>query len=212
MTDQKIRVMIVDDHAVVRSGIAAFLFAQDDLILVAEASNGDEAIERCAETQPDVILMDLMMPGTSGVMAVQKISKAHPDVAIVILTSFPEEELVKQALRAGAISYLLKNAGAKELGDAIRAAHQGESILAPEATQALVDMMIDPPKIGHDLTAREHEVLEQLVQGLNNAEIADVLDISVSTVQFHVSSIFHKLDVSNRVQATAVALKHNLVN
>jgi NarL family two-component system response regulator LiaR len=212
MTDSKpIRVVIVDDHAVVRSGLTAFLFAFDDLELVGEAGSGEEAVQLCTQIQPDVVLMDLVMPGMDGATAAAHIRACCPQTQIVALTSFPEEQLVQAALQAGAISYLLKNVSADELALAIRAAHAGRSTLAPEAAQALVHAATHPVALGHDLTAREREVLALMVEGLNNPVIAKRLVVSRSTVRFHVSSILSKLGVASRTEAVALAVQHHLV-
>jgi NarL family two-component system response regulator LiaR len=205
-----IRVLIVDDHAVVRGGLRLFLLAFDDLELVGEASSGERAPAMCAELQPDVVLMDLMMPGMGGVEAIRLIRQRQPQVQVIALTSFPEDELVQAALRAGAISYLLKTISAGELAAAIRAAAAGQATLAPEATQALL-RQAGPPPVGHDLTERERQVLALLVQGLSNAEIAARLVISESTAKFHVSNILAKLQASSRAEAVAVALQSGLV-
>jgi NarL family two-component system response regulator LiaR len=164
--------MIVDDHAVVRSGLAAFLMVSDDLELVGEAGSGEEAVHLCAQVQPDVVLMDLVMPKMDGAATTRAIRERYPQVQVIPLTSFKEEELVQGALQAGAISYLLKNVSADELAGAIRAAHAGRSTLAPEAAQALIHAATHPPTPGHDLTPREREVLALMVAGLNNPEIA----------------------------------------
>lgn len=208
---ERIRVLIVDDHAVVRKGLAAFLLAFRDLELVGEAGSGAEAVRLCSQLRPDVVLMDLVMPETDGATATQAIRKACPEVRVIALTSFEEQELVQRALQAGAIGYLLKNVSAHQLADAIRAAKAGRPTLAPEATQALIQAATQPPPPGHDLTEREREVLALLVQGLNNPEIADRLVVSQSTVKFHVSSILSKMGVSSRTEAVALALKHNLL-
>lgn len=184
MSDEgPIRVMLVDDHAVVRSGLSAFLLAFDDLLLIAEAEDGADALRLCEHHQPDVILMDLIMPRMDGASATQAIRQRYPHIQVIILTSFNENNLVQAALKAGAIGYLLKNVSADELADAIRAAYRGRPTLAPEATQALIEATIQPqtPSIGHDLTERERDVLRLLVQGLDNHEIADRLIISHST-------------------------------
>jgi NarL family two-component system response regulator LiaR len=209
-----IRVMIVDDHALVRTGLGTFLLAYDDLALVAEAESGEEALDLCAQLEPDVVLMDLVMPGMDGAATTRAIRERWPQTQIIALTSFKDQEWVEKALQAGAVGYLLKNVGADELADAIRAAHAGRPTLAPEATQALVQAArsaSEGPKPGHDLTPREHEVLALLVEGLSNAEIAKRLHISHSTTATHVSSILSKLGVSSRAEAVALALRSKLV-
>ena len=203
------RVLVVDDHAVVRGGLRLFLLAFDDLELVGEANSGERALAQCAEVQPDVVLMDLMMPGMGGVEAIRLIRQRHPSVQVIALTSFPEDELVQAALRAGAIGYLLKTISAGDLAQAIRAAAAGQPTLAPEATQALL-RQAGPPPVGHDLTERERQVLALLVQGLSNAEIAAQLVISESTAKFHVSNILAKLQAGSRAEAVAIALQSGL--
>ncbi len=210
-TSDRIRVVIVDDHAVVRSGLGAFLMTVDDLELVGQAASGLEALRLCDELRPDVVLMDLVMPEMDGATATHRIREKHPHIQVVALTSFPEEDLVQSALQAGAISYLLKNISADELADAIRAAHAGRSTLAPEAAQALIHAATRPLPPGYDLTSREVEVLKLMVEGLSNPEIANQLVVSRSTVKFHVSSILAKLGVSSRTEAVALALQSHLV-
>ena len=209
--DARIRVLLVDDHAVVRSGLAAFLLAFDDLELAGEAASGEEAIRRCRQLQPDVVLMDLVMPGMDGAAATRAIREQFPRIQVIALTSFPEEDMVRATLQAGAIGYLLKNASAEDLATAIRAARVGKPMLAPEAARALIRATTQPPPLGHDLTAREREVLALLARGLNNGEIADTLIVSRSTVKFHVSSVLAKLGAHTRTEAVALALQHDLV-
>jgi len=208
---KSIRVLLVDDHALVRRGLSTFLVAFDDLELAGEAASGEEAVQLCAQLQPDVVLMDLMMPGMNGVTATRLIAERRPHPQIIALTSFHEADLVQGALQAGAISYLLKNITAEELAAAIRAAHAGRATLAPEATQALVQGLASPLLPGCELTSRERDVLALMAHGLNNTEIADRLTISRSTVKFHVSSILSKLSVATRTEAVALAMQHHLL-
>ena len=211
-SSQTIQVMLVDDHNVVRSGLATFLKAYEDLELVGEAKNGLEALNLCRQKKPDVILMDLMMPVMDGIAATRAILADYPDIKIIAMTSFEEEELVHGVLAAGAISYLLKNVTADELAAAIRAASLGKSTLAPEAAKALIQATRPPKQPLFDLTEREMEVLNLVVQGQNNQQIADALVISITTVKAHISSILSKLQVSSRAEATTYAIKHKLVS
>jgi NarL family two-component system response regulator LiaR len=210
MTNQKIRVMLVDDHAVVRSGLGAFLSVIPDLELVGEAENGEQAVTRCEKFKPHVILMDLMMPVMDGVTATRLIREKHPSTQVIALTSFQEDDLVPRALQAGAIGYLMKNISANELTAAIRSAHVGKMTLSSEAAQALLHAK-EQTKEMEEFTEREHEVLKWMVEGLNNAEIAERMVVSLSTVKFHISNVLMKLGVDNRVAAVAVALQKKLV-
>jgi NarL family two-component system response regulator LiaR len=207
----KIRVMLVDDHAVVRSGLSAFLSVTPDLELVGEAENGQQAVVRAGLLQPNVILMDLMMPVMDGIAATQAIKRQHPAIQIVALTSFQEDELVQNALKAGAVGYLMKNVSARELAAAIRSASQGKMTLSSEATQALVRASQQAQEFTEALTDREREVLKLMVEGLNNAEIAERLVVSISTVKYHISNILGKLGVDNRVSAVTLAIQRKLV-
>lgn len=208
--DNTIRIMLVDDHSVVRSGLSAFLSVNPDLELVGEAENGEQAVSRASAIQPDVILMDLMMPIMDGVAATAAIKKRNPNIQIIALTSFQEDELVQNALRAGALGYLMKNVNARELAAAIRAAKDGKMTLSPEAAQALVRASQQAQET-ETLTEREHEVLKLMVEGLNNAEIAERLVVSLSTVKYHISNILMKLGVDNRVAAVTMAIQKRLV-
>jgi NarL family two-component system response regulator LiaR len=208
---EPIRVLLVDDHAVVRSGLGAFLLAFDDLELVGEAGSGEEALAKCEQLNPDVILMDLLMPNMDGAEATAAIRERYPSIQVIALTSFKEEDLVQRAIQAGAIGYLLKNVSADELADAIRAAKAGKPTLAPEAAQALMHAATKPPELGYDLTPRELDVLALMVEGLSNPDIAERLIVSRSTVKFHVSSILSKLGAATRTEAVALAIQHKLI-
>lgn len=206
-----IRVMLVDDHKMVRRGLAAFLQAYDDLQLAGEAENGEAAIQLCAETHPDVILMDMLLPGLDGAATTRAIRQQFPQVQVIALTSFKEGKLVREALEAGAIGYLLKDVSADELAEAIRAAYAGRATLSPEAAQSLVRAASQPTSPGLDLTDREREVLILMVEGLNNTQIAERLTVSPSTIKSHVSNILAKLGVASRTEAVTLALRNQIV-
>jgi NarL family two-component system response regulator LiaR len=203
--------MIVDDHAVVRSGLSAFLLAFDDLDYVGEAAGGADAVEQCVALRPDVVLMDLVMPEVDGAEATRRIKEACPDVQVIALTSYKEDELVQGALKAGALSYLLKNVSADELAQAIRAAAAGRPTLAPEAAQVLINATTGAREQDEGLTGRELEILKLMVAGESNPEIAARIFVSRSTVKFHVSNILMKLGATSRTEAVAIALQRRLV-
>ena len=210
--EKTIEVLVVDDHPMVRHGIKTILLTFDDIRVVGEAGNGLEALARCQETTPDVILMDIVMPGMNGVETTRAVLDRYPQVKIIVLTSFPDQDLVQETLEAGAIGYLLKDTPIDALGDAIRSAHAGHSTLAPEATQALIQSKSRPPKLGHDLSPREREVLALVVEGLSNDEIADRLVISPNTVSKHVSACMSKMGATNRAQVAALAVRHQIIS
>ena len=212
MTEPRpIRVMVVDDHPIVRDGLKNLLLAFDDLELVGEAGDGNQAVACCRKAQPDVILMDLVMPGMDGIAATRAVLGLHPQIKIIMLTSFVEDKFVQDALEAGAVGYLLKNAPINTLADAIRSVYAGQSVLSPEATTALIRTKTAHQQPGKNLSAREREVLALIVQGLSNEEIAERLVISTPTARHHVSACLQKLAAANRAQAAALATKHHLV-
>ncbi len=206
-----IRVMLVDDHAMVRRGLAAFLKVFNDLQLAGEAESGSAAIKLCGEVQPDVVLMDMVMPDMDGATATRIIRHQFPQVQVIVLTSFKEGELIKNALEAGAIGYLLKDVSVDELAQAIRAAYSGRATLSPEAAQSLVQTANLPPTPGLNLTEREREVLSLMIEGLNNTQIAGRLTVSPSTIKSHVSHILSKLGVASRTEAVTLALRNHIV-
>jgi NarL family two-component system response regulator LiaR len=213
MSEQKcIRVLVVDDHTIVREGLNILLEAFPGLEPVGEATSSLEAIRLCAEHQPDVVLMDLVMPDMDGITAIHTIHSTFPHIKILALTSFKENDLVKEALAAGAMGYLLKNITADELAQAIRDAYAGKPTMAPEAIQALINVVTSPPRPGFDLTKREREVLALLVKGQSNSQIAEQLQVSPSTIKNHVSRILARLGVSTRTEAATLAMRYHLVN
>jgi NarL family two-component system response regulator LiaR len=211
LSSTPIRVMLVDDHAMVRRGLATFLKVFDDFELAGEAPDGQAAVQLCAKLQPDVVLMDMVMPDMDGATATRLIRQQFPSVQVLALTSFKEENLVQGALQAGAIGYLLKDVTADELARAIRAAHAGRATLSPEAAQALVHAASQPPAPGFDLTERELVVLGLMVEGLNNTQIAARLTVSPSTIKSHVSNILSKLGVASRTEAVTLALRTRIL-
>lgn len=209
---ERIRVVVVDDHDLLREGIATFLRVSGDLELVGEATNGLEAIEVCAKVLPDIVLMDLVMPEVDGVSAIEAIHGTHPEIRIIVLSSFGEEERVRAALRAGATSYLLKNVSAAGLTAAILATRSGMRTLAPDVAATLEERDGGPPPLkGGELTGREREVLGLIVEGLSNADLAARLAISPNTAKNHVASILAKLGVASRTQAVRIAIRRGIV-
>jgi NarL family two-component system response regulator LiaR len=210
MPDQ-IRVCIADDHAVVRQGLRAFLNSQPDIDVVAETATGTDALAQAQRFNPDVMLMDLMMPGTSGFEAIHRIRQCCPDTAIVVLTSFSAEGQVLRALRAGALSYLLKDADALQIAAAIRKAARGEAVIATGAILKPMRRAGEPASGLGQLTNRELEVLQLIADGLSNAVIAQRLVIGEGTVKTHVNNILSKLHLSDRTQAAVLAWRHSVV-
>jgi NarL family two-component system response regulator LiaR len=210
-----IRVLLVDDHAVVREGLRNFLALQDGLEIVGEASDGNEAIEQAQRLEPDVILMDLVMPGLDGIGAMRQLRARSPASRVIVLTSFLEDERVLPAIQAGAAGYLLKNVAPAELARAIRAAHAGEAIIDPTAAARLVQAIADDarPRIEEPerLTRRERDVLELIARGRSNKRIALELGISEKTVKTHVGHLLAKLGVTDRTQAALMAVEEGLV-
>ena len=205
-----IKVVVVDDHEVVRKGLSAYISVQDDIQIVGEASDGSQVLGMCKRLSPHVVLMDLVMPHTNGIEAIRDLRLHAPEVKVIALTSFQEPDMVKEALREGAISYLLKNVSGEDLSAAIRSAVAGKPTLAPEVTMDLV--MREKKQESYDaLTQREKEVLALMVEGSSNPDIAKKLFISRSTARAHVSNILSKLGVSNRAEAVAFALRNKLV-
>lgn len=209
--DNLVRTLIVDDHPVVRKGIAFALGAFDDIIVVGEAGSGEEALRLCGLHHPDVVVMDMMMPGIDGSTATRKIREQSPATQVLVLTSFAEAQLVRESLKAGAIGYLLKDVAIEELAQAVRNASRGQSTLHRAATQALIQTQAARPELLEELTERQREVLALVVKGRSNQEIARQLYLGLSTVRFHVSVILAKLGAANRAEAAAIAVKHNLL-
>jgi two-component system, NarL family, response regulator LiaR len=210
-----IRVLIADDHAVVREGIRAFLTTKPGMAVVGEASNGAEAVEAALRLQPDVILMDLLMPEVDGISAIRQIRAAQPDARVLVLTSFATDDQVFPAIKAGALGYLLKDSGPADLIQAIQQVHRGESSLHPAIARKVLQMLSQPtpqPPTTDPLTEREVDVLRLIAQGRSNGEIATTLKVSEGTVRTHVSSILAKLHLASRTQAALYALREGLAS
>jgi NarL family two-component system response regulator LiaR len=209
---EKIKVLIVDDHDMVRKGLITLLENFDDFEIIGDVSSGLIATNICARKNPHVVLMDIMMPSMDGITATRIIRENNPEIQVIALTSYSDEETIQNVLKAGAISYLMKNVSVDELANAVRKAYHGQPTLAPEATRVLINVTTRPPTIGHDLTDREREILAVMVEGLNNRQIGERLVISSSTVKNHVSNILSKLGTSSRTQAVALAVEYKIVS
>jgi NarL family two-component system response regulator LiaR len=210
---ERIAVLIADDHPVVRQGLRTFLELQDDLEVVGEASDGAEAVELAARLLPDVVLMDLVMPGLDGIDATRRIRDGSPATRVVVLTSFSDDDRIIPAIRAGAAGYLLKDAEPRELADGIRRVHRGEGLLDPRVAGRVMRELNDDERRagGGVLTERELEVLRLIARGLPNKSIAAELVVSEKTVKTHVSNILAKLQLADRTQAALYAVRERLV-
>lgn len=208
-----IRVLVVDDHEMVRLGVTSYLMVQPDIEVVAEAENGLQGYQKALELKPDIILMDLVMEVMDGIEATKKIVAEWPEAKIIIVTSFLDDEKVFPAMDSGASGYLLKTSSTNEIADAIRATYQGDTVIEKEVSDKLLDKQHydSLPKPHDQLTSREYEVLLLIGEGYSNQEIADELFITLKTVKTHVSNILSKLEVEDRTQATIYAFKHNLI-
>jgi NarL family two-component system response regulator LiaR len=213
--NERIRVLIADDHHVVRGGIRALLETEDDIDVIDEAADGVETVRKTRSLNPDVILMDLMMPRKTGIEAIEEIKQEDPDARILVLTSYSDDEKVFAAIKAGALGYLLKETSTKELLQAIHDVYRGESSLHPAIARKLIRELNRPsnlPPADEPLTEREIEVLIFVARGYSNQDIANALCISERTVRTHVSNILSKLHLANRTQAALYALKEGLTN
>lgn len=213
---EKIKVLIVDDHQVVRQGLRTFLELQDDVLVVGEAGDGELAVEMVRQLDPNVVLMDLVMPRLDGISATRQVKSLGTEVKIIALTSFTEDDKVFPAIQAGASSYLLKDVSPDDLVEAIRAVHRGEARLHPDIARKLMEQVAhqnSSPRESHleDLTEREREVINLVAQGCSNQDIAKELVISEKTVKTHVSNILSKLQLEDRTQLAIYAIKKGMV-
>jgi len=209
---KKVRILVADDHAITRDGLKTLIGLYDDFELIDEAKNGKEAVDLCLELCPDVVLMDLEMPVMGGIEAIGEIKKHNPDTKVIALSSFADNKMVKDAIKAGAISYIIKNISPHELAGCIRDAHSGKSCFSPEATEVMVSEIRYPSGGISALTDKEKEILIMITRGYSNKIIAKELYVSENTIKFHISNILSKLGVSNRAQAAAMAVKENLLD
>jgi len=200
-----IKVLIVDDHPLTQAGLRTFMYAFPDLVYMGAADTGEQALEFCDHEEPDVVLMDLLMPGMGGVAAIRAIKERHPRVEVIALTNADDGEVVREALRAKATGYLVKTATAFELAYAIRAARQGQPVLSEEASMALARSAGEAREVLAELTVREREVLDLVAQGLSNEQITDQLPVRQSTLEFHLRNLYAKLGVSGRAGLIARA-------
>ena len=217
MTDSDAaRVLLVDDHQMVRQGLIFFLSTQPEVTIVGEAETGEQALKLIDDLKPDVVLLDLVLPTMGGIDVLREIRRNHPETDVIILSSFVDDEKVKQAIQAGAAGYLMKDVDPDELVSAIRCVRRGELYLHPEAERRLAEAMRPGPDDQQEplpdiLTERERDVLELVTRGLSNQEIADHLSVGLKTVKSHMTNIFQKLALENRVQAALYALRHHIV-
>lgn len=210
--ERPIRIVIVDDHDLLREGVVSLLAPSADIEVLAGAASAEEALQLCEELEPDVVLMDLKLPGMDGISAIRTLALRQPAIRILAVTNYEEEDTVTAAIQAGAIGYLLKNVSGDKLVDAIRNAHVGTPTLSPEATQALMHAASRPTQSTYNLTRREFEVLGLMTHGLSNIEIASRLVVSRYTIKTHVSNILSKMGVSSRTEAVARALEEDLIH
>lgn len=209
-----IRIIVVDDHSKVHMAIVALMDIYDDLQLVGHGNNGEDALQLCAEHNPDIVIMDVIMPKMNGIEATRLIHAQYPNIKVLALSSFQDSESVRGMLSAGAVGYILKTTSIEDLANTLRTVQAGKAIFSPEVTQALITP--EPPKPlpeteDYHLTTREKEILRLMIEGKSNGEIAAILVISISTAKFHVSSVINKLGVTNRVEAVALALEKRLI-
>ncbi len=211
--EKKIRVLVVDDHSVVRQGLRMFLLVQPDMEMVGEAQNGREAVALVNTLSPDVVLMDLLMPEMNGIEATAAIKGAHPETQVLVLTTFLEDQRVAEAIQAGAVGFLLKEVEVEDLVKAVRGAARGEPQLHPDAARMLMGLAMRPKPVAAQpvaLTERERDVIALLAEGSSNKQIARELSISETTVKGHVANILGKLELTDRTQAAVYAVRHGL--